>query len=609
MLVAGSSRAKVRDTIRRMSGPAAPASSPLAGKRMVIAGLSRLAVRITQLLAVGGADAVVVTDDDPSTLAGSLGPSVRVIQVEGDLEDALRRADLPGADCLLAVADDDLANLRSTLAAREVAPHVPVVLRTFDATLADHLERTLGVRRAFSASSLAAPSFVVAAMGGTVLESLRLGPGAVTICRIDVEDRSDLAGSTALQAKVQHGCAVLGQGGPDGSWEPVLGDGADRILTPGQPVAVGGLLVDVLRLAKLGSLWGRTRDRPKRRRPRRSPDERRRDEDQRRTLGRTLLPAATIGFGSLLVLTMVVFGVTQHLGPVDALFTAVSTAFGSPTVGSSNSWLKIFAVAAMVAGGALVGVLFAWVAAVATTERLEERMGRRARHLSGHAVVAGLGRVGWEVERLLYALHIPTVIVEMAPDPRFMGTVSERTPVLSGDVRLPENLERARIHEAKVFLACTSDDLANIEACIQAKRLNPDVRTVARIFDDSVATRVGGALGIDVAVSTTRVAARAFVGAALDERSFRAFDIQETPYLAFRYEAPSDTATTVLDGWRDGGVRILAHQDRSGEMHPPSALGDVIGAGERLILAGPADAVRRLVLGEAPAPTPVRTTP
>jgi Trk K+ transport system NAD-binding subunit len=405
---------------------------------------------------------------------------------------------------------------------------------------------------------------------------------------------------------------VLGQVGPDGSWGPLLGDGVDRVLAAGRPLAVGGLLLDVLRLAKLGSVWGRAAERPKRRRPRPSPEERRRDEEQRRTLGRTLLPAATIGFGILLVLTMVVFGVAEHLGPVDSLFTAVSTAFGSPALGSSNSWLKVFAVAAMVAGGALVGVLFAWLAAVATTERLEERMGRRARHLSGHAVVAGLGRVGWEVERLLYALRVPAVVVEMAPDPRFLGTVSERTPVLSGDARLPENLERARIREAKVFLACTSDDLANIEACIQAKRLNPAVRTVARIFDDSVATRVGGALGIDVAVSTTRVAARAFVGAALDERSFRSFDIEDVPYLAFRYEAPSDTATTVLDGWREGGVRILAHQDAYGEVHPPSHLGDAIRAGERLTLAGPAESVRRLVLADAPAEvatTPARTTP
>jgi Trk K+ transport system NAD-binding subunit len=195
------------------------------------------------------------------------------------------------------------------------------------------------------------------------------------------------------------------------------------------------------------------------------------------------------------------------------------------------------------------------------------------------------------------------------------GSLGPSVRVIRVEGELEDALRRAGLSAADCFLAVADDDLANLRATLAAKGLAPDVpavRTVARIFDDSVATRVGGALGIDVTVSTTRVAARAFVGAAPDERSFRSFDIEDVPYLAFRYEAPSDTATTVLDGWREGGARILAHQDAYGEVHPPSHLGDAIRAGERLTLAGPAESVRRLVLEDAPAEgatTPARTIP
>ena len=72
-------------------------------------------------------------------------------------------------------------------------------------------------------------------------------------------------------------------------------------------------------------------------------------------------------------------------------------------------------------------------------------------------------------------------MLELAPDARFVEAVRERSVVLSGDVRLPENLQRAAIEQAVAFLACTNDDLTNVQSCLHARRLNPGIRTVARI--------------------------------------------------------------------------------------------------------------------------------
>ena len=76
---------------------------------------------------------------------------------------------------MLALSESDLENLRGAVAARDLAPTVPVVLRAFDPLLADQLEQGWNVRRAYSVSALAAPAFVAAACGDAVLETLRLG--------------------------------------------------------------------------------------------------------------------------------------------------------------------------------------------------------------------------------------------------------------------------------------------------------------------------------------------------------------------------------------------------------------------------------------------------
>jgi hypothetical protein len=89
--------------------------------------------------------------------------------------------------------------------------------------------------------------------------------------------------------------------------------------------------------------------------------------------------------------------------------------------------------------------LFSHLASVATTERLEQRAGRRAQRLSGH-------------------------------------------------VRLPENLDRAGVAEARCLVACTDDDLGQRAGLPSRPAANRAIRTVARIFDESLAG--GGGSGV-----------------------------------------------------------------------------------------------------------------
>ena len=129
-----------------------------------------------------------------------------------------------------------------------MAPSVPVVIRAFDATLSDQLERGLNVRRAYSVSSLAAPSFVAAALGADVMETMRLGDVEVPIAGLELMHASPLAGLTASRVKQSYHCALLGHARAGGSWQAAAGD--QHILEGGDRIAVGGRLHDVLRMAQ-----------------------------------------------------------------------------------------------------------------------------------------------------------------------------------------------------------------------------------------------------------------------------------------------------------------------------------------------------------------------
>ena len=507
------------------------------GRRFVLTGLSRLSVRVArQLRELGGRAVVLVEDDADGRLVDALTPYAEVVTAAGDRATALRSAGLADADGLLALSDDDIDNLRTVSCAAAVAPDVPVVVRAFDAALADRLEIGSNVRRAFSVSALAAPAFVAAALGDEVLQTLRLGRDEVPLLRLTV------AGGTG----VGDGVTVVARRTTTG-WVP--GTDADEPAHD-EEVVVAGRLHDVL----AGAL-GNDPLPP-------APPRSRHRVERRRTGTATLLPVAAAALVLLVLAGTVAFGIARDLGPVDALYFTLTTAWGDAGLAGEDEWQEAFGLVLMLGVGGLVGVLFSHLAAVATAERLDERMARRASGMAGHVVVAGLGTVGYRALRLLDDLGIAVAVVENAADSRFATAGAAHGVVLVGDARLPEDLARASIDRASCLLAVTDDDLVNISACLQAKAANPGIRTVARIFDETVADHAGPSLGVDRVVSASRVAASAFVGAALDGRAPRRLVLGELELVAFRHDfgaAVPDEAT--VTAWRAEGVHLVAVDD------------------------------------------------
>jgi voltage-gated potassium channel len=124
--------------------------------------------------------------------------------------------------------------------------------------------------------------------------------------------------------------------------------------------------------------------------------------------------------------------------------------------------------------------------------------------MKDHIVVCGLGHVGVRVIESLVALEKSVVAIEQNRTESFSATAEGLgVPVLYGDARRDELLIEAGVRHARAIVCATNDDLANLEVAIDAKRENPTIRVVMRMFDRRMAEKMRTALDVDETFSTS----------------------------------------------------------------------------------------------------------
>lgn len=125
-----------------------------------------------------------------------------------------------------------------------------------------------------------------------------------------------------------------------------------------------------------------------------------------------------------------------------------------------------------------------------------------------HIVVCGLGHVGYRVVEELHRLGEPVVALEKREADAFVDAVRDLgIAVHVGDARRDELLRATGIERARAVVCATNDDMVNVEVALDAKRMNPNIRVVMRMFDQRLARKVGGALELDESFSTSALAA------------------------------------------------------------------------------------------------------
>jgi len=146
-----------------------------------------------------------------------------------------------------------------------------------------------------------------------------------------------------------------------------------------------------------------------------------------------------------------------------------------------------------------------------------------------HIILIGLGHVGFRVLNELLDRGRQVIAVESADHGQFVEEARARgVPLIIGDARRESLLRDLGIEHAACIIACTDDDLVNLEVALDARQINPKIRLVMRFFDQSMAQKLGKAFTVDSTFSTSALAAPVFAAAALDEQVLGAYRMGET---------------------------------------------------------------------------------
>jgi voltage-gated potassium channel Kch len=124
-------------------------------------------------------------------------------------------------------------------------------------------------------------------------------------------------------------------------------------------------------------------------------------------------------------------------------------------------------------------------------------------------IVCGLGRTGYKIFRLLSQQGVEVVGISDRP------LSPDAQSIIVGDPRQATTLLHAGIREAQTLVLAHNDDALNLAILTQARVLNPKIRIVNRLYNQTLGDRLDHTLPEHVSMSVSALAAPIFAFAAL----------------------------------------------------------------------------------------------
>ncbi|MBN9119382.1 MAG: NAD-binding protein [Planctomycetes bacterium] len=481
---------------------------------VVLCGLGRVGWRVLASLRAAGLPAVVLdinTSPDDPRLNG-------ITAFKGDCRrtELLELAGVKQAQAVVIVTSDDLVNISTALLVRRLNPDARVVVRMFNQNLVARFTGAVKNTIALSVSALIAPMLALTAVTGDALGAFKLDDGPRQISELVVTEDSELVGRRVADLMREHGLIALVHSPAIGTSRLLRAIDTDAALAPGDRLVVCGTPQALRKL--LGQLRGDL-----------LPGVQWAGALRRwlRTARRTLLEVdlavkiiTPVLFVTLFASTLIFrYGIGTEWG--DGLYQTVSIiATGGELHGENKpEWVKVFLSVLKLAGAALV----AGFTAILTNYLIRARLGgalevRRVPD-GGHVVICGLGNIGYRLVLELTAMGERVVAIDKENDGPFLDIVRGKgVPTFVGDATVPEILRQARAETAKVVIASTSSELANLEIALLVREKNPNQRVIVRLSDPQFAEAVRESADIRHAISVPALAAPAFAAAIYGDR-------------------------------------------------------------------------------------------
>lgn len=566
---------------------------------VIVCGVGHVGYRIIELLREFREPFTVVTREiRPEWRLSIQENSLRFIQGDARSIKNLRDAGIETARALFIVTSDDLVNIEIAIDAQKLNPKCALIVRIFDRYLADRIGREVHVRSVLSPALLTAPVFVAAALGEEMMRVFDVGANHLNIIRVTLPTAPSEPDATVEALCARYGVIPLAVEVRPASPAPTVevskltlanvcaivvaasARGTEQLSRSGylpQYSAIHTASHSVLKrfktllshplypISTLRRTWKRT--------PR-------------------LLRTAFVSLLSLVGISVVVFheNMPDHPTWVDTFYFVVTLmttiGFGDFNLRHADAWLKLFGCGVMIGAAGLVTITFGIVTNYIVSERVAEALGHRQSGLKDHVVVIGLGDVGTRVAEKLFRIQEPVIAIERAADQETVAVLQDNIHVIIGDANRESTLQLANIKEARAVIVTTTSDVDSLRIAHQAEMLNAKLRAVIRIYDSSLARKLGAGFGIEQTVNAPEIAAATFMACCVKPDVEQGFMLGRRLMLLrwLSDEEMQEHAAVgrTIDELRKQGVTIVLRRCADGSM-PPSGHGRV-GSGDRLLV-------------------------
>ena len=191
---------------------------------------------------------------------------------------------------------------------------------------------------------------------------------------------------------------------------------------------------------------------------------------------------------------------------------------------------------------------------------------------NNHTILVGLGHLGFRVSEHLSSLGIDIACIELDPKDDLVDAVREMgIPVIHDDASRQSALEKAGIYKARTITLCMQSDALNLQIAVKARKLNPEINVVVRIFDDEFAKSIQKQFGFN-AFSATSISAPAFAAASAGIEITRPITVEGEALSLAKLEVHRNSelkqmSVARIEGDYDVSV-VLLRRGEEADMHP-----------------------------------------
>jgi len=265
-----------------------------------------------------------------------------------------------------------------------------------------------------------------------------------------------------------------------------------------------------------------------------------------------------------------------------------------------SSWLYFFSVLMTISSAVFLGILIATLTERTLSARLQIAHRRPRLAAAEHTVIIGMNATGRRVAAILQDWRHPVVGLSEQP----VGEdVLPDIPILVGSFR--DTMQLANIATANSVIVLTDNEIANLEACLMARSLNPNCSLVFRTLDQRLAQNVASLIPASVGIGDYAIAAEAITAAAFGENILSAFHLEGRSVLVTEYIIePGDTLIGRLLGEVAYGYEIVPILHQRGEQIRLIPTDETrLEANDRIIALATMEGLKRVENGNRVPPT------